>query len=251
MARLADKIALITGAGGGIGRAMAVLFAREGAKIYVADINAEAAQTVAGEIAAAGGSARSITADVTEAGEVAAMLGVIADGDARLDILVNNAGLNVRTDFRHMSDDDWEKLRSTNLDGALRIARDAFDLLKASGNASIINLSSIMARRSLRQLAAYSVTKGAMSALTRALAVEYAPFDIRVNALAPGYIETALTDRFTRNPYIAKALLDKTPLRRFGRPEEVASAALFLASDEAGFITGSELTVDGGMTAGL
>lgn len=251
MARLADKIALVTGAGSGIGAAMARRFANEGAKVYIADINAEAARLVAGQIAETGGIAVALTADVTDTADVAAMLGRVSEDGGRLDILVNNAGLNVRTDFRHMTDHDWEKVRSTNLDSAVRIARDGFDLLKASGKASLINISSIMARRSLRQLAAYSVTKGAMSALTRALAVEYAPFGIRVNALAPGYIGTALTDRFIRNPLIAKALLDQTPLRRFGTPEEVANAALFLASDEAGFITGSELTVDGGMAAGL
>jgi meso-butanediol dehydrogenase / (S,S)-butanediol dehydrogenase / diacetyl reductase len=108
-----------------------------------------------------------------------------------------------------------------------------------------------MARRGLRQLAGYSATKGAVSALTRALAVEYAPFGIRVNALAPGFIETALTERVLRNPAFSKALLEQTPLRRFGTGEDVARAALFLASDDSAFVTGAELAVDGGMSAGL
>ena len=108
-----------------------------------------------------------------------------------------------------------------------------------------------MGNRGLRQLAGYSATKGAVAALTRALAVEYAPFGIRVNALAPGFIETALTERVLRNPMINKALLDQTPLRRFGTPRDVALAALFLASSESGFITGTEIAVDGGMAAGL
>lgn len=251
MTRLTDKTALITGAGSGIGRAMALLFAQEGARVFVSDIDTEAAQRVTAEIERAGGGAEALRADVTDAASVAAMLAAVRDDAGQLDILVNNAGLNVRSDFRHMSDDEWEKVRSTNLDGAVRISRDSLDLLKLSGKAAIINVSSIMARRSLRQLAAYSVTKGAMSALTRSLAVEYAPFGIRVNSLAPGYIETALTDRFIRNPLVAKALLDQTPMRRFGTPEDVARAALFLASDDAAFVTGSELTVDGGMAAGL
>jgi NAD(P)-dependent dehydrogenase (short-subunit alcohol dehydrogenase family) len=175
----------------------------------------------------------------------------IYDAHGRIDALVNNAGLNVRGDFRHMSDADWTRIRDVNLDGVVRIARDGFALLKASGRGSLVNLASIMGHRGLRQLAGYAATKGAVSALTRALAVEYAPFGIRVNALAPGFIETALTDRVLRNPMIAKSLLDKTPLRRFGSPDDVAGAALFFASDESGFVTGAELAVDGGMAAGL
>ena len=150
-----------------------------------------------------------------------------------------------------MSDADWETIRGVNLDGVVRIARDGFELLKASGNASLINLASIMGHRGLRQLAGYSATKGAVAALTRALAVEYAPFGIRVNALAPGFVETALTDRVLRNPMIRKALLDQTPLRRFGAPKDVALAALFFASDDSSFVTGAELAVDGGMSSGL
>jgi NAD(P)-dependent dehydrogenase (short-subunit alcohol dehydrogenase family) len=108
-----------------------------------------------------------------------------------------------------------------------------------------------MGRRGLRQLAGYTATKGAVTALTKALAVEYASYNIRVNAIAPGYIDTALTERFIKNPMISKALLDKTPMRRFGTPEEIARAALFFASDDSAYVTGAELAVDGGMSAGL
>jgi NAD(P)-dependent dehydrogenase (short-subunit alcohol dehydrogenase family) len=169
----------------------------------------------------------------------------------RLDVLVNNAGLNVRGDFRHLSDADWVKIREVNLDGVVRVARDGFALLQASGRGSLINVASIMAHRGLRQLSAYSATKGAITALTRGLAVEYAPYNIRVNAICPGFVETALTERALKNPGIAKALLESTPLRRFGAPEEIARAALFLASEEASYVTGAELAVDGGMSAGL
>ena len=168
-----------------------------------------------------------------------------------LDILVNNAGVNVRSDFRHLTDEQWVRIREVNLDGVVRIARDGFELLRLSGRGSMINLASIMAHRGLRQLASYSATKGAVSALTRALAVEYAPFKIRVNTLAPGFIETAMTERFLRNAAFNKGLLDKTPLRRFGTGEDVARAALFFASDDSAFVTGTELAVDGGLTAGL
>ena len=169
----------------------------------------------------------------------------------RLDVVVNNAGINVRSDFRHLSDADWERIREVNLDGVVRVARDSFNLLKASGRGALVNVSSIMGQRGLRQLAAYSATKGAVTALTKALAVEYAPFAIRVNAVAPGFVETALTERVLKNPMISKALIDQTPLRRFGTGEDIAHAVLFLASDEAAFVTGAELAVDGGMSAAL
>jgi NAD(P)-dependent dehydrogenase (short-subunit alcohol dehydrogenase family) len=192
-----------------------------------------------------------MTVDVSRGQDVTALFRAIELEHGKIDVLVNNAGLNVRADFRHLSDADWVKIREVNLDGVVRIARDGFSLLKASGAGSLINVSSIMGHRGLRQLAGYSATKGAVSALTRALAVEYAPYNIRVNALAPGFIETALTERVLKNPAINKALIDQTPLRRFGTSEDIAHAALFLASDDAAFVTGAELAVDGGMSAGL
>ncbi len=251
MARLEGKIALVTGAGAGIGGAMARLFAGEGAHVYVSDVNGEAATSEAASITEAGHKAEALRLDVSKGQDVVAAFRQIEDAHGRLDVIVNNAGLNVRGDFRHMSDEDWTTIREVNLDGVVRIARDGFGLMKASGKASLINLASIMGHRGLRQLAGYSATKGAVAALTRALAVEYAPYGIRVNALAPGFIETARTERVLRNPMINKALIDQTPLRRFGEPEDVARAALFFASDESGFVTGAELAVDGGMAAGL
>lgn len=251
MSRLADKVALVTGAGAGIGAAIARVFATEGADVYVSDVNGAAADEQAQAIREAGGGAEALALDVSKGQDVTAAFQKIKDGHGRLDVIVNNAGLNVRGDFRHMSDADWTTIREVNLDGVVRIARDGFQLMQASGDASLINLASIMGHRGLRQLAGYSATKGAVAALTRALAVEYAPYGIRVNALAPGFIETALTERVLRNPMINKALIDQTPLRKFGTPEDVARAALFFASDESGFVTGAELAVDGGMAAGL
>ena len=251
MKRLSGRVALVTGAAAGIGLETARLFAEEGAVVYLADVNASAVEEAGAALTVDGHDARALACDVAKGQDVSALFRTVTSDHGRLDVIVNNAGLNVRGDFRHMSDADWERIREVNLDGVVRIARDGFDLMRAAGDASLVNLASIMGHRGLRQLAGYSATKGAVAALTRALAVEYAPFGIRVNALAPGFIETALTERVLRNPMINKALLDQTPLRRFGTPRDVAHAALFLASGESGFITGAEIAVDGGMAAGL
>jgi NAD(P)-dependent dehydrogenase (short-subunit alcohol dehydrogenase family) len=251
MDRLKDKIALITGSGAGIGNAVAKLFAEEGAHVYVTDIDGETAAKAAAELASKGLSVTAMTVDVSKGQDVNALLRTIEAEHRRLDVVVNNAGINVRSDFRNMSDADWVRLREVNLDGMIRIARDAFPLMKASGRASLVNMASIMGHRGMRTLAAYGATKGAISALTRGLAVEYAPYNIRVNALAPGFIETALTERVLKIKAFSDALLSQTPLGRFGTSEDVAMAALFFASDDSAFITGAELPVDGGMAAGL
>ena len=251
MRRLEDKIALVTGAGAGIGRAIAETFAREGAHVVVTDRDGEAAREVADAIVKSNGSALAETVDVTDTEQVKELMQRLAEKFGRLDVLVNNAGVGERSDFRHLDDAAWDKVWKTNVDGTVRCAREAFDLLKASGKASIINLSSVMATKHTRQMSVYSATKGAVSALSRSLAVEYAPYGIRVNALCPGYVDTALIGRYMQKPMIAKALLTQTPLRRFGTPQDIANAALFLASDEAAYITGAGLHVDGGMSTTL
>jgi NAD(P)-dependent dehydrogenase (short-subunit alcohol dehydrogenase family) len=247
MRRLEDKVALITGGGAGIGRAMAETFAREGASVVIADRDEAAAQEVADSIVKSNGTARAYAVDVSSTNEVKALMEAIGGAHGRIDVLVNNAGVGERADFRHLDDDAWDRVWAVNVDGTVRCAREAFALLRASGKASIVNLSSVMATKHTRQMSVYSATKGAVSALTRSLAVEYAPYGIRVNCLCPGYVETALIGRYTANPMIAKALLTQTPLRRFGTPQDIAFAALFLASDEAAYVTGASLNVDGGM----
>ena len=251
MERFAGKIALVTGAGAGIGKAIAVSLAAEGALVLVTDLSLAAAEATSDEIASLTGEAEAHALDVTNAEAVKAFIAELTADHGKLDILINNAGINIRADFRHLADADWIKIRETNLDSVVRLSRDAFDLLRRAGKASIVNLSSITATRSLRQLAAYATTKAAVAGLSRSLAVEYAPFGIRVNYLAPGFVETALTERVLKNPGISKALIDQTPLRRFGTPDDVARAALFLASDDASFITGEGLAVDGGMAIGI
>ena len=247
MRRLEDKVALITGGGAGIGRAMAETFAREGASVVIADRDEAAAQEVADAIVKSNGAARAYAVDVASTDEVKALMAAIGEAHGRIDVLVNNAGVGERADFRHLDDDAWDRVWAVNVDGTVRCAREAFSLLRASGKASIVNLSSVMATKHTRQMSVYSASKGAVSALTRSLAVEYAPYGIRVNCLCPGYVETTLIWRYMANPMIAKALLTQTPLRRFGTPQDIANAALFLASDEAAYVTGASLNVDGGM----
>jgi cyclopentanol dehydrogenase len=251
MSRLTGKIAIITGAGVGIGQAIAKRYAAEGAHVWVTDINTETAEETVRGIKAAGGQATAMHVDVSKGQDISALIRNVAQAHGHADILVNNAGILIRGEIRSLSEEDWTRLREVNIDGVLRLSRDCLPLLRKSKSASIINISSIMASRGLRPLAAYTMTKGAVTALTKGLAVEYAPFNVRVNSIAPGYIETAITDRLLKLPPVRKALVDKTPMGRLGNPDDLTGAAVFFACDDSLYCTGSELTVDGGMAAGL
>lgn len=251
MGRLQDKIAIVTGAGIGIGQAIAKRYAEEGAHVWVTDINGETAEATAAEIRAAGGQATSMLVDVSKGQDVTALIRAVDAAHSRADILVNNAGILVRGEVRTLTDAEWTRLREVNIDGVLRLSRDCLPLMRKSAAASIINISSIMGHRGLRPLAAYTATKGAVTALTKGLAVEYASFKIRVNTISPGYIETAITERMLRLPQARKLLVDKTPMGRLGTPDDLTGAAVFFASDDSRYCTGSELAVDGGMTANL
>jgi NAD(P)-dependent dehydrogenase (short-subunit alcohol dehydrogenase family) len=251
MTRLSGKVAIVTGSGGGIGQATARRFAAEGAHVWVTDINGVAAEETVRGIKAKGGAATAMLVDVSKGQDLTALIRNVDAAHGRADILVNNAGILVRGEVRQLSDAEWTKLREVNLDAILRLCRDALPLLRKGHSPSIINISSIMAHRGLRPLAAYTATKGAVTALTKGLAVEYAPFNIRVNSIAPGYVETAITDRLLKLPPVKQALIDKTPMGRLGQPEDLVGAAVFFASDDSLYCTGSELAVDGGMGAGL
>jgi NAD(P)-dependent dehydrogenase (short-subunit alcohol dehydrogenase family) len=251
MARLKDKVAIITGAGIGIGQAIARRFADEGAHVWVTDINAETATATTNAIQASGGKATMMRVDVSKGQDLTALIRAVDQAHGRADVVVNNAGILIRGEVRSLTDAQWTELRDVNLDGVLRLSRDALPLLRKSQSASIVNISSIMSNRGLRPLAAYTATKGAVTALTKGLAVEYAPFNIRVNVISPGYIETAITDRLLKLPPVRKALVDKTPMGRLGQPDDITGAALFFASDDSRYCTGADLAVDGGMAAGL
>ena len=251
MGRLDGKIALITGAGGGLGLAMAKLFAAEGARLFMCDLDAAAVEAAATEITAAAGQAEGLRADVTSQADVDALIAAVKRSSDKLHVVVNNAGNLMRADFRNMEDADWEKVLNPHLWGTIRVTRAALPLLRAARGASVVNLSSIMASQHLRQLSAYSTAKAAIAGLSRSLAVELAPDDIRVNYMCPGFIPTKLTDRYTTHPQLSKALLAQMPMRRFGTPEEVAKVALFLASDDSAYTTGEGIMVDGGMSLNL
>lgn len=252
MTRLTGKTALITGAGTGLGRAIAEEFARQDAHVLITDCNEALVRETGDAIVAHGGKVTALRADVTSTEDIAALAKSIRDDvSGKLNILVNNAGITKRADFRHQTDDEWRDILDINLHGIIRCSRDFLPLLRAAERASIINLSSIMGKRHVRQLSAYSTTKAAVSGLTRSMAVEYAAFDIRVNALCPGYVETALTKQILRNPEVRKGLIMQTPMGRLATPEDIARAALFLGSDDSAFITGTDLVVDGGMGIAL
>jgi len=230
---------------------MSKLFAAEGAHVILTDLDEAGARDGAGAIMAEGGRAEFAVLDVTDAEAITNLFADIERDHGKLHVLVNNAGNLLRADFRHMEDADWESVLNPHLWGTIRVTRAAFALLKAADGASIVNLSSIMATQHARQLSAYSTAKAAIAGLSRSLAVEFAPYNIRVNYLCPGFIPTALTNRYTRTPPLAEALLSQMPMRRFGTAEEVAKAALFFASDDSAYTTGEGIMVDGGMSLNL
>ncbi len=248
MGQLDGKIALVTGAADGIGLSVAKHFVHEGASLIISDKNEEALAKTEAYFKEQNIDVLSCYADVCSVEDIKFLMNKISSDHGKLDILVNNAGGNVRGDFRHMHEDMVSEVIETNLNGTIRCSREAFTLLKTSGSACVINLSSILAAKHMRQVSIYSATKGGVEALSRAMAVEFAPYGIRVNYVAPGFIETKLTERFTKHPHISKVLLDQTPLRRFGQPDEIAKAVVFLASDNASYITGTGLTIDGGVS---
>jgi len=249
---LTDQIALVTGGSRGIGRAIVKALALEGAKVgFVFRSHQESADSLVKEVAAAGGSALAIQGDVADAGTPAKALEALAQAwGGRLDILVNNAGVIKDTLFVRMSEEDWRTVMGTNLDGAFRFCRAAADLMvfkQRSGR--IINISSIAADHVNKGQTNYAASKGALNALTRCLALEVAGRGVTVNAIAPGFIETDMSEA-VRNK--AGDLIKKMiPVRRLGKPEDVAQLAVFLASPAASYITGQVLTVDGGLSLGV
>ncbi|MBV1864520.1 MAG: glucose 1-dehydrogenase [Rhodobacteraceae bacterium] len=249
MGRLQGKTALISGAASGMGAVEARIFAEQGAQVIVADVDDAGARAVVQTITEAGGSAIAVHLDVSDAAnwDKAIAEGVEAFGN--INVLVNNAGILIMKPVQDTSEEEWDKIFSINAKGVFLGTKAVLNSMKASGSGSIINISSIYGLVGAPSAAAYQATKGAVRLLTKGTAVDYAPFNIRVNSIHPGVIATAMTDDLLKDPEVAKALLGTTIMERSAQPEEVANAVLFLASDEASFMTGSEVVVDGGYTA--
>ena len=245
-------MALITGAGSGIGRVAAGLFASEGASVVVADVAAEAAVDTAATITAAGGRATAVTVDVADETEVTAMVRTAVDTFGGLHVLFNNAGIFPGDDGGVLDTppSTWDRVMAVNLKGVWLGCRAAVPAMMDSGGGSIVNVASFVALMGAATAqVAYTASKGGVLAFTRELAVEYARSGIRANSLCPGPIDTPLLAELLADPDRRQRRMVHVPMGRLGRPEEIARAALFLASDDSSFMTGSALVVDGGITA--
>jgi NAD(P)-dependent dehydrogenase (short-subunit alcohol dehydrogenase family) len=248
--RLAGKVALITGGASGMGQSEAMIFAREGARVVVADLLEVEGRQVADKIAAGGGQARFVALDVTSEGgwEQAVETAVSAFG--RLDVLVNNAGISGTFDPDTLSTSAWDALMNVNAKGVFLGMKHAIPRMRAAGGGAIVNISSISGFVGQPMLhMAYNASKGAVRIMTKAAAVQYAQDNIRVNSVHPGVMPPMRTSKVSADPEWRTKMLRAVPMKREGRVEEVAHAVLFLASDEASYITGTELVVDGGYLA--
>jgi NAD(P)-dependent dehydrogenase (short-subunit alcohol dehydrogenase family) len=251
--RLAGKVALITGGGTGIGRACAVLFGREGARVAVAGRRAEPLAEVSAEIQKAGGEALGVTCDVTRADQVAQMIRRTGERFGKLDVVINNAGAVEPGTAEETSDEMFDRLLDVNLKGTFLVSRAAVPELRRQGGGSIINISSIFGTFGGKRRVAYSAAKGGVTLMTRSMALDHGHENIRVNCICPTLVETPLVEKLLAqqpDPAAFRAMrAAQIPLGRIGRPEDVAYLALYLASDESSWMTGAALPMDGGQTA--
>jgi NAD(P)-dependent dehydrogenase (short-subunit alcohol dehydrogenase family) len=252
--RLQEKVALVTGAALGIGHATARMFAREGCAVGVADVDGPGARACADEIAAAGGRALAVETDVRSLADAERAVAELEQAFGGLDIVINNAGVIGAGTVETIDESEWDRIMDVNLRGVFLVSKAALPALRRRGGGSIVNVSSAAGITAWYDQAAYDASKGGVVNLSRAMALDHAGDAIRVNCLVPAFVVTPMSDNFAadrgeRAPLVREQAVAAIPLGRFSQPDEIAYGALFLASDEASYVTGSTLVIDGGYLA--
>ena len=248
---LKDKIAIVTGASSGIGKATAFSLAKSGANVVLAARRVEKLETIAQEIEKLGQKALPLKVDVTEHNDIQKMVDETLKQWGKIDILVNNAGVLEFKNFLEIDTTHWEKILNTNLRGYLWTAQAVAHKMVAEKKGKIVNIASIAGLAAFPQITAYNISKAAVIMLTKSMALELGPAGINVNAIAPGIIETEMTEGMLKDPKTTQNFLSKIPLARVGKAEDIAAAVLFLASDLSNYLTGETLVIDGGWTCHL
>ena len=244
--RLSGKVAIITGGGSGIGRGIALALAQEGAKVVIAGRTEEKLRRVAQEI---GPNCLPVQTDTGKATDISKLVDNAVQRFGGVNVLVNNAALLLPGTAESHTDDEWEQMFDVNVRGVWQLCRAALPHLRAAGGGSIINIGSVLSMVAARNRVGYTATKGAVLAMTRALALDHASEKIRVNCICPGIVDTEMVARFSLDESARRHRIAMHPLGRFGQPQDIAQAAVFLASDESSWITGAAFPVDGGYTA--
>jgi NAD(P)-dependent dehydrogenase (short-subunit alcohol dehydrogenase family) len=244
--RLSGKVAIITGGGSGIGKAIAQAFVREGAKVVIAGRDTKKLDRAAAEI---GPDCLAVSADVSNADSVEKLVSATVERFKQINVLVNNAAVLLPGTAESISEEDFDQTFNINVRGLWLLSRAVLPHMRATGGGSIINIGSVLSLLGARNRVAYSASKGAVMAMTKAMALDHAAENIRVNCIAPGIVATEMVEKFNTDEAARRQREAMHPMGRFGQPEEVASAAVFLASDESGWTTGSVITVDGGYSA--